>query len=984
MAEPIPQGKAIGRYIIERQLGAGGMGEVYLARDTQLDRLVALKILPAEMALDRQHMKRFMQEARTASALNQSNILTVFEIGETDSTHFIATEFIDGETLRQHMAHRRLSLHEALDIAMQVASALSAAHKAGIAHRDIKPENIMVRHDDGVVKVLDFGLAKPTEKFSQQRTPADSEAATRALVNTNPGVVMGTVGYMSPEQARGLSIDWRTDIWSLGVVLYEMIAGRLPFEGQTSSDVISNILQKEPPALTLLSDEADERLDEIAAKALTKDKEERYQSAKDLFIDLKRMKQHLDVEAEIERTVPPKLRSTKGKPGGAHKTLATAHQQPARTAAAEDARPTSSVEYIITGIKQHRKGALLIASLVAILIAATILFIRFRGAHVLTEKDTILLTDFVNTTGDTVFDGTLKQALGVHLGQSPFLNIYPDDQVRQALKFMGRQPDERITKDVGREICERQGIKALLTGTISSLGSHYVIMLEALNAQTGDAIAREQTEAESKEQVLQKLGIAASKLREKLGESLSSIQKFDAPVEQATTSSLEALKAFALGNEQRNKNSYLEAIPFYKRAIELDPNFALAYARIGVMYGNIGQPQLSAEYSRKAFELRDRVSEREKFYISSHYYSNVTREMEKNIETLELWKQAYPRDYVPRNNLSVAYQAIGQYEKAVSESNEAVRLNPNSANVYVNLGFSFLALNRYEEAKTVFTQAMAQKPDYPDYHTGLYLVAFIQGDTAAMQQQVAWYAGKPVEYDIYATQSETAAFSGQLRKAREFNQRAVELAVQHDLKEVAAGIASMQAVTDALYGDCKRVKDGAAKSLALARTVESLPASATALAFCGEAAQAQPMIDEAAKLYPTDSALSAMALPTIRATIELRRNNYAQAIQLLQSTNRYEGRSQLWVRYTRGLAYLGQHAGAEAAADFQYILDHRGDWITSPMYPLAQLGIARAAALTGDTAKARKAYQDFLALWKDADQDIPILQEAKQEYEKLK
>ncbi|MDQ3820064.1 MAG: serine/threonine protein kinase, partial [Acidobacteriota bacterium] len=373
MAESIPQGKAIGRYIIERQLGAGGMGEVYLALDTQLERLVALKILPAEMAADRQRMNRFIQEAKTASALNQPNILTVFEVGETDSTHFIATEFIDGETLRQHMAHKRLSLREALDIAMQVSSALSAAHKAGIVHRDIKPENIMVRHDDAVVKVLDFGLAKPTERLSQQ-TPADSEAATRALVNTNPGVVMGTVGYMSPEQARGLGVDWRTDIWSLGCVLYEMVAGRLPFEGPTSSDVISNILQKEPPALTLLTDEANERLDEIVAKALTKDKEERYQSAKDLFIDLKRMKQHLDVEAEIERTVPPEFRNAKTRPSGEHQTL-TAHQAAARTATAEKIRPTSSAEYIVSGLKRHKRAAVLVAASAVLSIAAAILFL---------------------------------------------------------------------------------------------------------------------------------------------------------------------------------------------------------------------------------------------------------------------------------------------------------------------------------------------------------------------------------------------------------------------------------------------------------------------------------------------------------------------------------------------------------------------------------------------------------------------------------
>jgi eukaryotic-like serine/threonine-protein kinase len=981
----IKQGTKIGRYEIRSQIGAGGMGEVYLAEDTLLHRNVALKLLPVELANDRDRLARFQQEAFAASALNHPNIMTLFELGEADSLRFITTEHVDGETLRRRMGHR-LSVLEALDVATQVASALAAAHKAGVVHRDIKPENIMIRHDDGIVKVLDFGLAKATRKLTQPT--GDFEAAT--MVNTSPGVILGTAAYMSPEQARGLAVDERTDIWSLGVVLYEMIAGRLPFEGGTPSDVISMILHKEPPALTRLSHEATERLDEIATKALAKDREERYQSAKDLLIDLRRLKQHLDFESEVERTFAPELRSGTVRPSDE-----VAMQSAAQRTTLSGAIPTraSSAEYIVSKIKRHKKAFGLIAAMIvlALVVVASYVWISNRGPHALTDKDTILLTDFVNTTGDAVFDGTLKQALAVQLGQSPFLNIFGDDRVRETLRFMGRSADERVTRDVGREICRRQGLKALLASSISILGNHYVLTLEAISTQTGDALASEQVEVDNKEQVLKKLGEAATKLREKLGESLASIQKFDAPLEQATTSSLEAFKAFALGDEQRNKNSFPAAIPFYKRAIELDPNFATANARLAVIYGNLGQLQLAAEYARKAFDLRDRVSEREKFYISSNYYRSVTYEIEKNIETLELWKQEYQRDFGPRTNLADQYLQIGRFDKALAEASEAKRLNPNARYPYANMAMAYMGLNHLEEAKTILQEALAQRPDFPDYHFILYQIAFAQENRTAMQQQIDWYLRKPAEYDSFNMQSQAAAYSGQVSKARDLTQRAMELATQGDLKEVAAGLLITQAITDAIFGNCQQIKQATTKALAISRTGDSLRNSALALALCGETALAQTIVDDQANLYPTDTLLNAMTLPTIRAAIEMRRNNYAQAIQLLQSATRYEGRSQLFVRYIRGQAYLAQRSGTEAAADCQYIVDRRGFWAGgeslgtfSPLYLLAHLGLARAAVLQGDAAKARKVYQGFFALWKDADPDIPILIEARKEYERLK
>src|SRR6266545_4523423 len=589
-------GQIIGYYKIVGPLDKGGMGEVYLATDTRSGREVALKLLPALSIGDQQRVRRFQQEARSILALNHPNIVTIYEIGQTDSAHYIVTERITGETLRQRLARAPLEIPEALAIAIEVAKALEATHAAEIVHRDIKPENIMLR-PDGYVKVLDFGIAKLRER---QASMISSDAPTMLKIRTTPGVVMGTVYYMSPEQARGQEVDARTDIWSLGAVLYEMVAGRPPFEGNTPQNVIILIAGKEPAPLARFAPDTPPELQRIVSKALTKDREERYQTAKDLLIDLKKLKQRLDVEAEIERTVPPELRTS------------ASEAKTASSTTGEAIHHVSSAEYIVSEIKRHKKGSALIAAVVFALSLATAgYFIYARRTPALTDKDTILLADFVNSTGDAVFDGTLKQGLAVQLGQSPFLDIFSDDRVSDALKLMGRAQNERVTREVGREICQRQGLKAMLAGSIASLGSNYVMTLEVINAQTGDVIAREQTEAQGKEQVLRSLGEASSRLREKLGESLASIQKFDAPLEQVTTSSLEALKAFSLAKEKAYfEGKTNEAIPLYKRAVELDPNFAAAYSELTVVYRLNIKPGLAAESAKKAFELRERVGER--------------------------------------------------------------------------------------------------------------------------------------------------------------------------------------------------------------------------------------------------------------------------------------------------------------------------------------------------------------------------------------
>ena len=970
-------GTKLGRYEIRSKIGEGGMGEVYLASDTELDRTVAIKILPERLASDQQRLQRFIQEAKAASALNHPHILTIYEIGTTGDSRFIATEFIDGETLRERM-NAGMKLLDVLEVSSQIASALAAAHAAGIVHRDIKPENIMVRRD-GYVKVLDFGLAKLTEA---KGATTDTEAPTRAMVNTGAGTVMGTANYMSPEQAKGVHIDERTDLWSLGAVLYEMTTGHLPFPGETPTETISLIMQKEPAPLSRFANEVPEELDRIVTKALTKDREERYQTAKDFLIDLRHLKRKLEVDAEIDRTVPPEVRaavSSQSRSGASTASGAV------RTAIASAPRPASSAEYIVSEIKQHRKAAIITAVFVLGIAVAGFLYFS-RKTTALTERDTVLLADFVNTTGETVFDGTLKQALAVQLGQSPYLNIFSDERVNETLRFMGRTPNERLTKDIAKEICERQGIKAMIVGSIASLGSHYVVTLEAINAHAGDSIAREQSEADSKEEVLKALGKAASQLREKLGESLSSIKKFDAQIEQATTSSLDALKAFSQGNEQRLQGDQLEAIPFYKRAIELDPNFAVAYARLAVMYNNMFQTELAAQYSQKAYDLRDRVSERERYYISEKYLTYVTGNLDEVMNVQKAWIQSYPNDYIPHNNLSVGYSLTGHYEEALQETREAMRLAPNNATPQGNYVESFIRLNRFDEAQRVLEQTLGQNPNRPLYHFYSYQLAFVRGDQATMKADLDWLTKAPPQPEVSELQASTAGFYGQWSKSTELTRRAAELYTGQDRKENAAQNETLASFLGALMGKCQLTKESIARGLALSRAKFVLSAAALTLACCNEAGQAQSLIDELQKRFPKDTPVNTVFIPVIRATTEMNRGNTTQALEMLRPASRFElgNITGFWLTYLRGQIYLRQKAGNEAAAEFQKILDHRGVEPLSPLYPLAHLGLARASALSGDPAKARREYQDFLALWKDADQDLPILIEAKKEYEQLK
>ena len=953
------------------------MGEVYLASDSQLRRSVAIKILPSDFTQNKERLRRFEHEAYAASALNHPNILTIYEIGREQDLHYIATEYIEGESLREHLHRKTMELREVLDVSIQVASALASAHKAGIIHRDIKPENIMLRQD-GYVKVLDFGLAKLTDNVPAQKQTHE-DAPTQTMIKTDPGAVLGTAYYMSPEQARALEVDARTDVWSLGCVIYEMVTGRMPFEGPSTNDVIALILHKEPLALIRYGPEIPAELDRIVTKSLEKDREERYQVVKDLGLDLKKLKRQMEFEVDLDRTIPPDERSA---PSHGVSTRTETKTSAAPTHAQAVVRTTSSAEYIVSQITSHKKASAFIGAAFVLVVAAA-LFFYLKPASALTDKDTILLSDFVNTTGDAVFDGTLKQGLAVQLAQSPFLDIFPDARVRQTLRLMDRPADDRVTKEVAREICQRQGIKAFLAGSITNLGTRYVITLEAVNGKSGEDIAREQVEAETKEQVLKALTQAASKLRQKLGESLSSIEKFDAPLE-LTTSSLEALKSYSLGAQQSARGRLLESIPFYKHAVELDPNFAYAYAALAVQYSNGNQPNQAAEYAEKAFALRDRATELEKLRISAFYYLFVTGEVDKQIEVLGIYKSTYPRDYRAHNNLSEVYFRIGQFERAAAEAREGLRINANSLVGYINLAQVFISLSRFADAREVCEQALRQNLDSSILRSFRYQVSYVGRDVVAMQEQLDWARGKPDEYMGLDWQTQSAGFAGQWRHSQDFFGRAVELAIRSNAKEVAAQYVADAALRSAVCGQCSPMKAATSQSTGLERNTPSLMREALALALCGDAGRAQSLIEQVIKARPKDTLINSLWVPVVRAAIELSRNKAAEAVQLLESPRRYEAAAEFWPQYLRGLAYLKLKSGNEAATEFQKILDNRGQAPLSVLYALSQLGLARAAAPTGDLSKSRKAYQDFLALWKDADSDLPVLKEAKQEYEKLK
>jgi len=904
-----------GRYRMVARIGRGGMGEIWRADDLVLQTAVALKLIGTSAEQD---TTRILREVRIARQVTHPAVCRVFDVGNADGTLFFSMELVEGEDLAAVIRRvGRLPSEKVVDIARQLCGGLAAAHAEGVLHRDLKPANVLL-DNRGQARITDFGIA-----ISQR------QASVHALT--------GTPAYMAPEQRTiGATLSAQTDIYALGLVLYELLVGQHPFRHGDPAGA--------PARPSTLVPNVDPQLERVILQAISREPRERPGSA-------------LEMAARLP-------------------VLAARAVGDTTVAAAPLARKSTGTWWI---------AAAAAAALVGVGVSA-LSFFASPGAHTLTAQDTIVLADFDNNTSEPVFDGALKVALAVALEQSPFLKVFPDERARDTLRLMERSPDERITRTIARDIARRERFKALISGSIASLGRNYVIALEAVNAETGDDMAREQAEASSKEQVLTSLGAAAARLREKLGESLASVQKFDAPLARATTPSLDALHAYSLALVDGREVPRLESIPDLKRAIELDPTFAMAYAQLSAVYANTGQSTLAPAYSRRAFELRERVSERERFFISWRYYRDAAQAWDKALELARSWTAAYPRESFAFNSLGIALVRLGQFEQSVSPFRQAIALDPQFVPPYGNLAASLMALDRLTEARATLQQAADNHLNFAGARRLSYLLAFVQGDAATMDKELNASIGGGATNAAFGWKAHAAAFMGRVQQAHDAFAQGIEMSRRGNFDEVAGQLTIEDAEMHAVVGQCAQAREEVAAGLQLSRDNTSLEHAGRTLGLCGAEREAAQLSMELAMRFPEATLTNRLAVPVADAAIAFQRGDAERTLQLLEPVRRYDHApsAEFWPAYLRGLTYLRMKNGRAAAAEFQEITGHRGEVPASMFYPMAYLGLARASALSSDTAGAQRAYGQFLALWKDADTGLHVVGDARRELAALR